>query len=130
MIRTDFDVSDEDHSKVVKAHDKVLHKFVVDKFLHEFCAFYLATGYRMDAIWSGDLDSLLYGASDGLVISDLISELNHDKLKEILKKEYGFIITNETPLEIQDIKKQDQRWFADPFLMELKVFALGELDSH
>ena len=108
MIRTDFDVSDEEHSKVILAHDKVLHKFVKDNFLHEFCAFYLATGYRMDAIWEGDLDALLYGATDGLIMSWFIKELDHNKLKSILKNEYGIIITNETPLEIVDTKKEDQ----------------------
>ena len=62
----------------------------------------------MDAIWEGDLDALLYGATDGLIMSWFIKELDHNKLKSILKNEYGIIITNETPLEIVDTKKEDQ----------------------
>lgn len=109
MIRTDYDVEDDSHSKIIKAHDEVLNNYVRDNFLHEFCAFYLASGYRMDAIWEGDLEAILHGATDGLVLSMLIDELDHDKLKQILKDEYGIIITNETPLEIADTKKEDQR---------------------
>lgn len=108
MIRNDFDISDEEFTKVTKPFDTLIHDFVRDNFIYTFAAFYLANGYRMDAIWEGNLSSILYGAMDSLVISDFIEELDYDVLKLILKRQYGIVIKNEEPLEIVDTKKEDQ----------------------
>ncbi len=108
MIRTDYDISDEDFEEVNQPFIENIHNYVRENFIFEYLAYYIATGYRKDALWAGKLNGLFNGAIDELC--GLQFGLNGDieRLRSILKDKYNLILTSDVDLEIEEIQKQDQ----------------------
>lgn len=55
MIRTDYDISDKDFEKINQPFMEDITKYVRDNFIFDYLAYYIATGYRKDALWAGNL---------------------------------------------------------------------------
>lgn len=108
MIRTDYDISDEDFEEVNQPFIEDIHQYVRNNFIFEYLAYYIATGYRNDALQAGKLSRLFNGAIDELC--GLQFGLNGDieRLREILKDKYNLLLTSDVDLEIEEIQKQDQ----------------------
>lgn len=108
MIRTDYDISDEDFEEVNQPFIEDIHQYVRNNFIFEYLAYYIATGYRNDALQAGKLSGLFNGAIDELC--GLQFGLNGDieRLREILKDKYNLLLTSDVDLEIEEIQKQDQ----------------------
>ncbi len=107
MIRKDYEMSDKEFDKIIKPFDDALHDYV-KTFLHDYLAFYIATAYRMDALWEGTLSGHINTALDRICEVD-ITQMNITKVKKILEEKHSLILTNDKNIQIQDIKKQDQR---------------------
>ena len=45
MIRTDYDISDEDFEEVNQPFIEDIHQYVRENFIFEYLAYYIATGY-------------------------------------------------------------------------------------
>lgn len=103
MIRNDYDLSDEDFDNVIKPFDKALREYV-NNFVHEYLAFYLATGFKLDALWEGTLSGHISSALDGLCEIP-INDSDVSKVREIMKNKYSLILTDNEQIEILDIKK-------------------------
>ena len=112
MIRTDYDISDEDKIiNIIYEYNEIEtseNNYVRENFIFEYLAYYIATGYRKDALWAGKLCGLFNGAIDELC--GLQFGLNGDieRLREILKDKYNLLLTSDIDLEIEEIEKQDQ----------------------
>lgn len=107
MIRKDYDISDKEFDKIIKPFDDALHNYV-RSFLHDYLAFYIATAYRMDALWEGTLSGHINTALDRICEVD-ITQMDITKIKKILKEKHSLILTNDKNIQIQDTKKEDQR---------------------
>ena len=91
MIRMDYDISDEDFEEVNQPFIEDIHQYVRNNFIFEYLAYYIATGYRNDALWAGKLSGLFNGAIDELC--GLQFGLNGDieRLREILKDSFNYL---------------------------------------
>ena len=103
MIRHDCSDIDEETflNYVVPASDTV-KKYVVDNFLYDYVAFYLATYYKMDAVWECKMEQEVNSALCSLCNYEN-TELDYEKIKNILREKYQINITNEIPLEIEEL---------------------------
>ena len=103
MIRHDCSDIDEETflNYVVPASDTV-KKYVVDNFLYDYVAFYLATYYKMDAMWECKMEQEVNSALCSLCNYEN-TELDYKKIKNILREKYQINITNEIPLEIEEL---------------------------
>ena len=108
MIRNNFDVSDDEFHAIVEPFDKEIKKYIKENILYDYLAFYLATGYNLDALWEGILVAHLNSAIDDLCAIHFRNDFDYSLVNKILKEKYNLEIINDTPLEIQSIKKQDQ----------------------
>ena len=103
MIRKDCsDIDEETFLNVVLPANKVIHKYVVDNFLYDYVAFYLATYYRMDAMWECKMEQEVNSALCSLCNFES-QKMNYKKIKNILKEKYKLEITNEKPLRIKEL---------------------------
>ena len=105
MIRMDYEISDEDFEKVNQPFIEDIHQYLRENFIFEYLAYYIATGYRKDALWASKLSGLFNGAIDELC--GLQFGLNGDieRLRAILKNKYNLLLTSDEDLEIEEISK-------------------------
>lgn len=108
MIRIDYDISDENFEKISKPFIEDIHQYVRENFIFEYLAYYIATGYRKDALWAGKLNGLFNGAIDELCGLQFGLNSDIERLREILKDKYNLLLTSDVVLEIEEIQKQDQ----------------------
>lgn len=108
MIRTDYDISDEDFERVNEPFIEDIHKYVRDNFIFEYLAYYIATGFQKDALWAGKLSGLFNGAIDELCGFKFGTNEDIESLRTILKDKYNLLLTSDEDLEIEEIQKQDQ----------------------
>lgn len=108
MIRSDYDISDADFEEINQPFTEDVHQYLRENFIFEYIAYYIATGYRKDALWAGKLSGLFNSAIDDLC--GLQFGLNGDieLLRTILKEKYNLLLTSDEDLEIEEIQKQDQ----------------------
>lgn len=108
MIRTDYDISDKDFEKINQPFMEDITKYVRDNFIFDYLAYYIATGYRKDALWAGKLSGLFNGAIDELCGLQFGTTEDIERLRTILKDKYNLLLTSDVDLEIEEIEKQDQ----------------------
>lgn len=102
MIRTSIDeVSDEEFDKIVLPFDKAITKYI-DNIINDYIAYYIATGYKMSAIWNSSLEAQCVSSIENLTD---ITSFDYDTIKGILESKYGLKIVNDKQLEIEEIKK-------------------------
>lgn len=108
MIRSDFDISDDDYAKVSEPFVNSINKYLKDTFIDDYIAFYIASGYNMDALFKGSLSGVFNAAVDSLCDIQFGSDEDIKRLKAILKDKYNLLLTSDTELEIEEIQKEDQ----------------------
>lgn len=105
MIRSDFDISDEDYDKVSKPFEDALDEYLRNNFIYDYIAFYIARGYQLDALFEGTLSGVFNAAIDSTCSIEFGSEEDVKKLKDILRDRYNLLLTSDTELEIEEIRK-------------------------
>ncbi len=99
----EMDMSDEEFERISMPHNEMFDAFMIEYIIPEASAFYLATGYNTDSVWEASfnthintmLSMLNYQASD-----DEMSSIK-ENVRKILKIKYGFLISNEDPLDFK-----------------------------
>lgn len=102
MFRMDYDISDEEFNAIVEPHNQVVDKYLKDNVVYDFVAFYLATGYKMGALWESSLLAHFNSAIESISGVTFKNQSDAEILRKILKKKYGLIITNESPLQFKE----------------------------
>lgn len=105
MIRSDFDISEEDYDKISIPFGNALDEYLRDNFIYDWMAFYVAKGYQMDALFEGTLSGIFNAALDSLCSLQFGSDEDIKKLKAILKDKYDLLLTSDKDLEIEEIRK-------------------------
>jgi len=98
-------ISSKAFTIIVSRFNKEINKYI-SSTLPEYCAFYIAKGYEMDAIWSERLDLIVYEAMEMLSQTDR-SMCNIEDVKRILCSKYGLNVVNDEALKIEKIKHVD-----------------------
>ncbi len=105
MFRTDFDISDDEFEKVSKPFTDAVDDYLQKNFILDYIAFYIATGFRKSALFKGTLSGVFNAAIDELGDLQFGSANDIERLREILKNQYNLLLTSDTDLEIEDIRK-------------------------
>ena len=103
MIRSDFDISEEDYDKVSIPFGDALDEYLRNNFICDWMAFYIARGYQMDALFKGTLSGVFNAAIDSICDIKFGSTADIERLKAILKDKYNLLLTSDTHLEIKEI---------------------------
>ncbi len=103
MIRSDFDISEEDYDKISIPFGNALDEYLRDNFIYDWMAFYIARGYQMDALFKGTLSGVFNAAIDSVCDIKFGSTEDIERLKAILKDKYNLLLTSDTHLEIEEI---------------------------
>ena len=103
MIRSDFDISEEDYDKISIPFGNALDEYLRDNFIYDWMAFYIARGYQMDALFKGTLSGVFNAAIDSICDIEFGSDEDIEKLKVILKDKYNLLLISDTHLEIEEI---------------------------
>lgn len=104
MIRYDLDedVSDEDYEQKLEPCLDEIEQYIKDNIVNDFVAMDIATFYKKDAMWAEPLDVIIKGALDDLA-QVTIDYCNKEKIKQILAEKYKLKITNENPIDIEEL---------------------------
>ena len=105
MFRTDFDISDDDFVKAVEPHNVAIDNYLYENVVYEFVAFYLASGYKLNALWEGSLLAHYNGALESLSGVTFKNKKEFDKVKNILQAKYDLTVINEEPLQFATKKE-------------------------
>lgn len=103
MIRSDFDISEEDYDKISIPFGNALDEYLRDNFIYDYVAFYIAMGYKMDVLFAGSLSGVFNAAIDSVCDIKFGSAEDIERLKAILKDKYNLLLTSDTHLEIEEI---------------------------
>lgn len=103
MIRSDFDISEEDYDKISIPFGNALDEYLRDNFIYDWMAFYIAMGYKMDVLFAGSLSGVFNAAIDSVCDIKFGSTEDIERLKAILKDKYNLLLTSDTHLEIEEI---------------------------
>ena len=103
------DLSDEDYEKILEPFEEETKKYL-EKIAYDYVTYYLAMAFKYKAL-ENDCDILphINAALDDIGYINEKINLKVSTIKKMLKQKYGLTIKNESPLEIVDTKKEDQR---------------------
>lgn len=105
MIRTDLsDIDDETFLNVVLPAEEKITNYVMNNFIYDYLAYYIATKFNMDAMWSCSMKQEINSALCTLCNFEEAT-IDYKKVKDILLKEHLLKITHDNPMEIENIKK-------------------------
>lgn len=105
MIRKDFDMDDDEFEKVSKPFTDAVDDYLQKNFILDYIAFYIATGFRKSALFKGTLSGVFNAAIDELGDLQFGSANDIERLREVLKGKYNLLLTSDTDLEIEEIRK-------------------------
>ena len=96
------DITDDEFNSIVAPFDNKIYEHISKNILDEFIAYFISTGYEMNALWDGKLDLTIGGAIEMLAQMDN-SKCDVNKIKSILEEKYKLKITSDIPLEIEEL---------------------------
>lgn len=104
MIRYDLDedVSDEDYETKLEPCLDIINQYIKDHIVNEFVAMDIATLYEKDIMWAEPLEVIIRGALDDLA-QVKFDFCDIEKIKQILENKYHLKITNENPINIEEL---------------------------
>lgn len=96
------DITEEEHVKYLLPHALVTDRFLREVIAPQYCAFYIASGFRMGSLWE---DSLR------IHVQSVLDTFNYDfknipkimrQTKELLLSQYGLSMVSDNPLMLKD----------------------------
>lgn len=100
MIRKNLEIcSEEEFLKIVEPFNEEISKYI-EGFLDDYIAYYIATGYRLNALWEANLKSYINDAIENLTAINFKNNIDNEKIKRLLKEKYSLLVINDKSLEI------------------------------
>ena len=97
------DITEYDFKRYINPHIDRFKNYVQEYALADICAFYIFSGYQMEALYENSLDTFI---NDVLSMMNEEYELTQDlknSTKKILNNKYGLTITSEDPLSFKKL---------------------------
>lgn len=115
MIIPDFDkeISDKDYLNAMEQ----IYKYIKDNIINDFVATDIAICFTHDSLYAEPLDVVIDAAIEDLA-QITIKLCDKKEIKKILEQKYHLRITNDNPIDIEEIKD----W--------IKSFLYGRNDVH
>lgn len=102
--KTGQDISDEEFFRFQLPHIKICNKYLEEYIISDYIAFYIATGYYLDALYESSYLQHFNSAADmfNLSLENRVNVMNNTK--KILEIKYLLTIVEEFPiLKIKEI---------------------------
>lgn len=104
MFRVDnnSDISEEEYEKYFRPFINKVDNYIQEEIAPLVCAYIIATGYRLDALYYNSFDKQL---EDGLICFNQEITLDKkfkEKVKNILYDTYNLTIISENPLKFKE----------------------------
>lgn len=100
MIRKNLEVcSEKEFLEIVEPFNEEISKYI-ESILDDYIAFYIATGYKLSALWEANLKSYINDAIENLTAINFKNNIDNEKIKKILKEKYSLLVVNDKNLEI------------------------------
>lgn len=101
-IENGEDVSTQEFDRFVAPHWDKINNYVEKNIIPDVCAFYLATGFRDNAIWEHHFDIHIGTVLDMFNHNFKITPKMKNEIKKILASKYGYHIVSENPLRFKE----------------------------
>ena len=97
------DITEYEFKSYIEPHIDRFKNYVQEYALADICAFYIFSGYQMEALYENSLD---------IFIKDVLSMMNEEyaltldlknDTKKILEDKYGLTINSEDPLSFKEL---------------------------
>lgn len=99
------DITDDEFNKIIKPFDKEVNKYIAKNIVNQFVAYYIATGYKFNALWDSNFKLTVDQATNEFAqFIDDGYDLN--KIKSMLEKEYGLRVISDKPFRIEEINER------------------------
>lgn len=104
-LRNDFEINDDAFGEAVYDFDTGCDEWFQNNkhLINEFVAFYISSGIKHNALWRGSFSGLINGAVDTLAGYIIDEAVDRDALKTILLEKYHLKLTNENPMEFEEL---------------------------
>lgn len=95
------DISDVEFQKYNIPHLNRFKMYMQNYIIPDLCAFYISSGYQLNALYSDTFDSFINDVLALLNDEYQISSILKDKVRKCLRIKYGLIIIKENPLRFR-----------------------------
>lgn len=95
------DISDQEERKYLEPHRKRFKIYMLDYIIPDMCAFYISSGYQLNAFYSDTFDSFINDVLSMLNCEYQISSDLKEKIRKCLRIKYGLIVIKENPLRFR-----------------------------
>ena len=95
------DISDQEERKYLEPHRKRFKIYMLDYIIPDICAFYISSGYQLNAFYSDTFDSFINDVLSMLNCEYQISSDLKEKIRKCLRIKYGLIVIKENPLRFR-----------------------------
>lgn len=98
-----YTITDEELDKITNTFYKKINKYISDKLVNDYVAYYIATAYKGNALWDVKFELTVKAAIEELAqIADDVYDI--DKIKLILENKHKLKVIDENPTEIEEVK--------------------------
>lgn len=98
------DISNQEYKKYFEPHLNRFNNYMLNYIIPDMCAFYISSGYQLNALYSDKFDSFINDVLAILNCEYQISSNLKEKVRRCLRIKYGLIIIKENPLRFRTEK--------------------------
>lgn len=95
------DISDAEFHKYFEPHRNRFKTYMLDYIIPDMCAFYISSGYQLNALYSDTFDSFINDVLSMLNCEYQISGNLKENIRKCLRIKYGLIVIKENPLRFR-----------------------------
>ena len=95
-------INDYDFNRIVESFDNEITNYLNNR-INDYVAYYIATGFNMDALWDSNFNLICNDAIETLSQIDSNS-YDIDKVKMIIEDKYNLKVMQDKPIVIEEIK--------------------------
>ena len=95
------DISDAEFHKYFEPHQNRFKTYMLDYIIPDMCAFYISSGYQLNAFYSDTFDSFINDVLSMLNCEYQISGNLKENIRKCLRIKYGLIVIKENPLRFR-----------------------------
>ena len=96
------DATSKEYSDITDPFRKVFDSCMLEYYVPEVCAYYIALGYKMDALWEYSFDIHIGTVLDDINRDYQVTQKLKLDVKRILELKYGLHTICEEPLQFQE----------------------------
>ncbi len=98
------DITEEEYKLYVEPFANKCYEHLENEVLPDYIAFYLATGFAMNALWQADFKIHIQSAAGMFNMNDIDYDSLKAKVIKILYNKFRVKVINENPLDFEEVR--------------------------